>query len=370
MAKANEDIELLPVADEEREWRDALQAGLVGRAKQPLNCELPTAGLGGEVTPTQRFFRRNHFALPELDPASYRLEVTGLVREPFALSVAELRELPAESLTVTLECAGNGRAGFSPPAAGERWGLGAVSTARWTGARLRDVLERAQPLPRAREVIFRGADGGPLPEVPAPIRFERSLPVPDALTAGALLAYEMNGEPLPVRHGFPVRLVVPGWYAMAAVKWLTEIEVTAEPFRGFFQDTHYVYEWRRHGRAEREPVRRQRVRAMITSPAGGQRIPAGDVLVRGVAWSGQAPLTHVEVSTGPRGRWQRARLTGRATRYGWRQWELLVRGIRPGPVRVRARAADAAGNGQHALPEWNALGYGGNFVHEVTVTAA
>jgi DMSO/TMAO reductase YedYZ molybdopterin-dependent catalytic subunit len=301
MAKANEDVGLLPVADEEQAWQDALQAGLVGLSKQPLNCELPPAGLGGDVTPTERFFRRNHFPLPELDPGSYRLDVTGLVREPLALRVAELRDLPSESLTVTLECAGNGRTGFSPPASGERWGLGAVSTARWTGARLRDVLDRALLLPAAREVIFRGADGGPLPEVPEPIRFERSLPVPDALTAGALLAYEMNGEPLPVRHGFPVRLVVPGWYAMTAVKWLTEIEVTAEPFRGFFQDTHYVYEWRRHGRTVREPVRRQRVRAMITSPARGQRIQAGDLLVRGVAWSGQAPLTRVEVSAGPGG---------------------------------------------------------------------
>jgi DMSO/TMAO reductase YedYZ molybdopterin-dependent catalytic subunit len=250
--------------------------------------------------------------------------------------------------------------------------MGAVSTAVWTGARLRDVLDQARILPAAREVIFRGADGGPLPEVPEaaePIRFERSLPVPDALTSGALLAYEMNGEPLPVRHGFPVRLIVPGWYAVAAVKWLTEIEVTAEPFRGFFQDTHYVYEWRRDGRAEREPVRQQRVRAMIVSPAAGQRIPPGDLLVRGVAWSGAAPVTRVEISIGPGG-WQPARVAGPPARYGWQQWELRVDGIEPGPVTVRARAIDAAGNDQRAVPEWNVLGYGGNFVHEVTVTAA
>jgi DMSO/TMAO reductase YedYZ molybdopterin-dependent catalytic subunit len=404
----------VPEADPDQAWQDALAAGLVGRSKVPLNCELRPPMLGGEVTPVGRFFRRNHFPLPALDPASWRLAVGGLVGEQLSLDLAELRALPAVSVTVTLECAGNGRTGFSPAVPGESWELGAVSTACWTGARLADVLDRARIRPGAREVVFRGADGGPLPEVPGPVRFERSLPLADALRSGALLAYEMNGAPLPVAHGFPVRLVVPGWYAVAAVKWLTEIEVIDEPFRGFFQDTHYVYEWRRDGRREREPVRVQRVRAMIVAPAAGQRVSGGELAISGVAWSGAARVTHVEVAvdaagtvatgdsagdsagdstrdctgdaaaigaatgtagtgtagtgTAGTGTWRPAELAGPVSRFGWQRWQLRVRGVPAGRARVRARAADAAGNNQLATPEWNALGYGGNFVHEVTVT--
>jgi DMSO/TMAO reductase YedYZ molybdopterin-dependent catalytic subunit len=361
------------VANSEEPWRDAMRAGLVGRSKQPLNCELPTAMLGGEVTPTEQFFRRNHFPIPELDPQSWRLSVAGLVRQPLSVSLQALRDLPAETHTATLECAGNGRALFSPPAGGERWELGAVSTARWTGARLSDVLDRAGVLASARELVFRGADGGRLPELPEPIRFERSLRVDEALRSGALLAYDMNGEPLPARHGFPVRLIVPGWYAVASVKWLTEIEATDQPFRGFFQDSHYVYEWQRDGQAEREPVRRQRVRAMIVQPADGARIRSDEVVVRGVAWSGEAPVRHVDVSAASEAAssppsWHQARLIGPAERYSWQRWELALHDLPAGPVRVRARASDAAGNDQLVTPEWNALGYGGNFVHEVEVT--
>jgi DMSO/TMAO reductase YedYZ molybdopterin-dependent catalytic subunit len=363
---------IIPVADAEHEWREATGAGLVGRSKNPLNCEVEPPMLGGQTAANGQFFRRNHFPLPLLDPARWQLHVSGLVRRPLHLSLAELRRLPAESMTVTLECAGNGRTGFSPAVPGERWELGAVSTATWTGARLADVLVRAGIRPEACELVFRGADGGPLPDLPGPIRFERSLPAREVAHLNALLAYEMNGEPLPVSHGFPVRLVVPGWYAVASVKWLTDIIATGQPFGGYFQDTHYVYEWRQAGGPEREPVRQQRVRAMITSPAAGQRLPGDDLIVSGVAWSGLAPVTRVEVcfETDGRpeyGRWRPAQLTERAGRYGGQHWQLRLRGIPAGPGRVLARATDAAGNDQRARPEWNALGYGGNFVHEVRV---
>jgi DMSO/TMAO reductase YedYZ molybdopterin-dependent catalytic subunit len=369
----------VPEADPDQLWQEALAAGLVGRSKLPLNCELTPPMLGGEITPEGRFFRRNHFAMPALDPSSWRLAVSGLVREPLSLDLTTLRDLPAESVTVTMECAGNGRTRFSPTVPGEPWGLGAVSTASWRGARLADVLGRAGILPGAREVVFRGADCGPLPEAEAagPVRFERSLPVRDAMRSNALLAYAMNDEPLPVVHGFPVRLIVPGWYAVAAVKWLTEIEVVDEPFLGFFQDTHYVYEWQRHGRAEREPVRLQRARAMIVAPADGEQVRGDKLTVTGVAWSGAAHVTQVEVAvdgtgdtTGAGSAWQPAELVGPASRFGWQQWRLPVRGVPAGTAHVRARAADAAGNNQLATPEWNALGYGGNFVHEVTVAVA
>jgi DMSO/TMAO reductase YedYZ molybdopterin-dependent catalytic subunit len=373
MATDSDPARVMLTADPERSWRDALRSGLVGRTKTPLNCEVTPSMLDDEVSGDGQFFRRNHFPMPELDPDAWRLEVSGLVGRPASLSLDDLRDLPAESLTVTLECAGNGRALFDPQVPGEQWGLGAVSTARWTGARLRDVLDLAQVRPSAREAIFRGADGGPLAEAAHPIRFERSMPVRSALECGALLAYEMNGKPLPVAHGFPVRLVVPGWYAVASVKWLTEIVLTREAFRGFFQDTHYVYEWRRNGHSEREPVRLQRVRALISDPAAGARVSGEELHIRGVAWSGAGPVTQVEVRLEGAGRarpWRPAELIGTGSRYGWQPWRAVLRDLPAGPAVVQARATDAAGNDQLSVPEWNELGYGGNFVHEVAVTLA
>ena len=353
-------------ADPESERLIAAQAGLAVHETEALNCETPPAALGEDVTPTAQFYRRNHFPLPVLDEAAWRLDVGGMVQQPLSLSLHELTQLPAETAVVTLECAGNGRTLFRPATTGVQWGLGAVSTAAWTGPRLADVLARADIKGGAREVIFGGADRGMVDGVPHPIRFERSLTVQDAAESGALLAYAMNGQPLPVRHGYPLRLIVPGWYAVASVKWLTDIRVVAERFAGFFQDQDYVYEWNRAGASVREPVRLQQVRAMITRPSIGQELGCGVVIVRGVAWSGAAPIVRVEVSVAD-GPWQKARLIGTPAAHGWQQWEFLANGLRPGEVRIRARASDLAGRSQPDQPEWNRRGYAANFIHEVGV---
>jgi DMSO/TMAO reductase YedYZ molybdopterin-dependent catalytic subunit len=181
-----------------------------------------------------------------------------------------------------------------------------------------------------------------------------------------LLAYAMNGEPLPLEHGYPLRLIVPGWYAVASVKWLTEIEVTGTPFHGFFQTKRYVYETLLDGTTVREPVRLQRVRSIITEPATGQDVAAGDLIIRGVAWSGAAPIEKVEVSVGD-GPWQNASLTGQPHQYSWQRWELLTRIENPGETTLRARATDGAGHTQPERPEWNRLGYGGNAMQRVPV---
>ena len=354
-------------ADLERERLAAARAGLVVHQAEALNCETPPGDLGEDLTPTVRFYRRSHFPIPVLDPAAWRLGVGGMVHRPLSLSLPELIRLPAETLAVTLECAGNGRALQRPPAPGVQWGPGAVGTAEWTGPRLADVLARAGIRPGACEVIFGGADQGQAADgSPRSIRFERSLPVRDALESGALLAYAMNGQPLPVRHGYPLRLVVPGWYAVASVKWLTDIRVVAEPFDGFFQAVHYVYDWDRGGHGAPEPVREMQVRALITRPCAGQELPAGGVIVRGVAWSGAAPVARVEVSVAG-GPWHKARLVGAPAAHGWQQWEFLASGLRPGETTIRARAADLAGRVQPERPEWNRLGYGVNVIHEISV---
>jgi DMSO/TMAO reductase YedYZ molybdopterin-dependent catalytic subunit len=340
-------------------------AGMVVHRTQPLNCETPIPALiGGVVMPNARFYVRNHFDTPHLDPLSWRLQVTGLVDRPLRLSLRDLHNMRSETLVATLECTGNGRSAFDPPAEGEQWQLGAVSTAEWTGVPLAEILGRAGVTPQAVEIVFRGADQGNADDAADPIRFERSLPVTDAGHTGPLLAYAMNGEPLPLEHGYPLRLIVPGWYAVASVKWLTEIDATGSSFTGFFQTQRYVYETERSGTITLEPVRLQQVRSVITQPSADQQITAGDLVVRGVAWSGAAPIDKVEVSIGS-GPWQNARLIGQRHRHSWQWWELLTRIDSPGETTLRARATDLAGRTQPDRPHWNRLGYGGNAVQNV-----
>ena len=356
-----------PALDPEEACQEALEAELVVHRAHPLNCETSIpALLGGVVMPNAHFYVRNHFQIPKLDPKTYRLSVGGLVDRELALSIADLRNLKSDASTVTLECAGNGRALFDPAIVGEKWNLGAVSTAEWTGVPLAEVLDRAGVRLSAREVIFRGADGGTVDGVPDQIRFERSLTVDQARSADILLAYGMNGEALPTQHGYPVRLIVPDWYAVASVKWLTEIEITDGPFTGHYQRDKYWYEWERGGDVVREPVTLMQVRALITEPSPQQRTGCGELAIRGVAWSGAAPIARVEVSVGG-GDWQDARLLSERKRHSWQWWELIARVGKPGDVAIRARAHDLAGRSQPDRAEWNRLGYGNNGLHEVPI---
>jgi DMSO/TMAO reductase YedYZ molybdopterin-dependent catalytic subunit/rhodanese-related sulfurtransferase len=340
-------------------------AGLMVHRTHPLNCETSIPALiGGVVMPNARFYVRNHFDTPRLDPVSWRLEVKGLVERPLQLSLHDLHNMRSETLVATLECAGNDRSAFDPPTDGEQWQLGAASTAEWTGVPLAEILDHAGLTPQAVEIVFRGADQGNAGDAADPIRFERSLPVTDASQSSSLLAYAMNGEPLPLEHGYPLRLIVPGWYAVASVKWLTEIEATGSPFTGFFQAQRYVYETERNGTVTREPVRLQHVRSVITQPSAGQQITPGDLVVRGVAWSGAAPISKVEISIGS-GPWQNARLIGQRHRHSWQWWELLTRIDSLGETTLRARATDLAGRTQPERPHWNRLGYGANAIQNV-----
>jgi DMSO/TMAO reductase YedYZ molybdopterin-dependent catalytic subunit len=353
--------------DPEKARRDAIDGGLRVRREHPLSCEASPAGfIGGVATPNSRFYIRNHFEMPRLDPTAFRLKVGGLAERPQSFSLDDLRRMPSQSLTVTLECAGNGRSLFRPRIVGEKWNLGAVSTAEWTGVPLAEVLDRAGVQPGAREVLFRGADGGTSAGDLGPNRFERSLLLDHARDPNLLLAYAMNGEALPIEHGYPLRLVVPGWYAMASVKWLTEIELIDRPFAGYYQAKMYCYEWEREGALVREPVTLQCVRALITEPAPNQEVAAGELAIRGVAWSGVPPIAHVEVSVGG-GSWQEARLLSEQRRYAWQPWELLTQVQEPGVVVLRARATDLAGRTQPERAEWNRLGYGNNTTQQVPV---
>jgi DMSO/TMAO reductase YedYZ molybdopterin-dependent catalytic subunit/rhodanese-related sulfurtransferase/glyoxylase-like metal-dependent hydrolase (beta-lactamase superfamily II) len=345
-------------------WRQAAQRGMVVHRADPLNCETSIPALiGGVVMPNAHFYVRNHFQAPVIDAAAWRLEVTGLVERPVALSLRELSRMPAETRAVTLECAGNGRYALYPPVDGEPWRLGAVSTAEWTGVPLAEILDRVGLLPEAQEAVFRGADRGTVAGRPGEVHFERSLPVGAARESQALLAYAMNGEALPLQHGYPVRLVVPSWYGVASVKWLTAIDLAHRPFDGYFQMDKYWYE---PDGAPRQPVTVQRVKALITDPAEGEELPPGEVTVRGTAWSGTAPIAQVQVSIND-GAWQQGRLIGDRHRHSWQWWELRTSLTRPGTNSIRARATDLAGHTQPVQPPWNRHGYGNNAVQQLHV---
>ena len=350
----------VPVVDPGEAYRQATGAGLVAHRADPLNAETPlTALTGADLAPDDRFYVRNHFGIPDLDPATWRLDVGGLAGRPRSLSLAELRAMPSRTVVATIECAGNGRCALDPAVPGEPWGLGAVGTAAWTGVPLTDVLEAAAPQPSAREVVFRGADSGQVAGRDGKVHFERSLPLRRLATVGALLAYAMNGQRLPQVHGYPLRLVVPGWYGVASVKWLTGIELTGQAFGGHFQVDRY--------HIGRQPVTLQAVRSVITEPRPGETLEPGEVVVRGLAWSGAGPIARVEVSIGDRP-WRAATLTGGQHRHGWRAWQLRAQVTEPGPVIVRAKATDAAGRTQPGRPAWNPLGYAANSVHQVVIS--
>ncbi len=343
-------------------------ARLIVVSEEPLNAETPLAEQSGLLTPTPLFYARNHFAIPALASDSWRLRVGGAVECPLTLTYDDLRALPAKTLTVTLECAGNGRAGLHPPAEGEPWKYAAVSTAAWTGVPLRTVLDLAGAHPQVVEVRFRGADSGYVAAAQAHISFERSLPIAEATNDDVLLAYQMNGEPLPPRHGFPLRLVVPGWYGMAAVKWLTEITASLEPFTGFYQADRYIMAHPERGDASARPLTTMGVRSLIVSPANQATLPANEPqIIRGLAWSGAAPVERVEVSTDGGVAWEAAELLDAATPYAWRRWRLSWQPKRRGSISIRSRAFDAAGNTQPDEAEWNRLGYCNNAVQTISV---
>jgi DMSO/TMAO reductase YedYZ molybdopterin-dependent catalytic subunit len=327
---------------------------------EPFNAEAPAEALAGDITPTDLHYVRSNFALPAHDGV---LAVGGAVGNPTTLTLDDLRGLPAVEEVVTLECAGNGRLAQSPLPAGEPWGKYAVSTARWTGALFHQVLARARPVDEAVEVVFEGADHGPYHQY-QDIGFARSLAYAYAAdpAAGILIAYEMNGEPLNPDHGAPFRLIVPHYYGVASVKWLTRIDVLTEPFVGEFQTSHYMYEWPDR---PAEPVTLMRPRARVTDPAPRATIPAGTYTIRGKAWSGTGPVVSVDVSFTGEGEWQRAKLSPPTGPYQWQDWSFEWQAAGAGRHTVRARATDLAGNTQPDVPVWNRLGYGNNAVEVI-----
>ena len=324
--------------------------GLIVREKEPLNLEMPFSTLSGFTTPNESFYVRCHFPIPEITASEWRLKIEGEVEAPFSLSYEELLEMESRTIAATLECAGNNRIFLEPKVKGVQWGLGAVGNAKWTGVPLSAVFARARLKRDAIEVILEGADEGEVDKTPRPsgkISFSRSLPLGKAYD-DVLLAYEMNGEKLTATHGFPLRAIVPGWYAMASVKWLRRLIITSRPFNGYYQSLDYSF-WDRGGPLPTlAPLREQQVKAEIARPESGKTVPAETtVKVRGAAWSCDADITKVEVSIDSGATWHGAQLVDSSVKNAWRLWEYDWRTpARPGKQTLLARATDSRGRVQ------------------------
>ena len=328
-----------------------------------------------DLTPTEAFYVRWHLeAIPTtVDLRAWRLRVGGHVERPLELSLDELRRLPATSLVAVNQCSGNSRSRFEPRVPGSQWINGAMGNARWTGVRLRDLLRRAGVRAGAVQVTFNGLDEGPLPSVPD---FVKALDVDHAQAPEVLVAYEMNGNPLPLLNGYPARLVVPGWYATYWVKSLVEITVLPHRFDGYWMAQAYripttpgANETPRAHAAHTVPINRMNVRSFLVRPEPGERVPVGhSYTLDGIAFDGGRGIRQVQFSTDGGASWSEARLGPDLGPFSFRRWHADWVPQRLGEYRLQVRAVNGAGEGQPAVANWNKSGFMRNVIEEITVT--
>jgi sulfite oxidase len=347
---------------------------LIVYSQEPFNAETPLRYLTGAVTDTDAFYVRGHGAVPSVDPREWRLVVEGLVQRELSLSLSTLAEaFPVRTVTATLQCAGNRRAGLIAvrDIPGESpWGPGATGTATWTGVALSDVLAAARPTAEATEVGFEGADLSTEPGHPE--RFGGSIPLDKAVRSEVLLAWEMNGEPLPPVHGAPLRVVVPGYIGARSVKWLERIELRSEPWTGYFQEVIYrlLPPDGVAGPGLGMPLGLVALNSDVLSPADGARLDAGPVEVRGYAFAGgDRSVARVDVSSDGGRNWQEAELLDDLGRWAWRHWRTAL-DLTAGEHEIIVRAWDSSAATQPGDEAglWNPKGYVNNSRPHVRVT--
>src|SRR5271168_2280695 len=344
--------------------------GMILRSFRFVDLESPVQYFDTWLTPVSHFFVRNHMHEPsELDPGDWRLAIGGEVEKPLVLTLTDLSKVETHSVVNTLECAGNGRSLYRPQVPGIQWSKGAVGTARFSGPRLRDVLQRAGIKPTGKHVMFRGLD-----EVPGKVPpFIRSIPIEKALDEDTLIATHMNGSPLTKHHGFPARALVPGWIGAASCKWITEIKLLEAEFVGNFMSPAYRFPNQpvQPGDAvkpeDTHPLTALSVKSVIAGPADGANLKAGKVLVQGAAWAGEADITKVEISTDGGATWSPAKLDREQSHYAWRLWTYDWKVGEPGDYSILSRATDSQGRTQPPTPVWNPSGYLYNAVDQVKI---
>jgi len=343
------------------------QESLLVHSSRPLQAESTWEALESWETPISGFFIRSHHDVPVVDPDSYTILINGLVENPLKLTLADLKKFQEKSFHAVLECSGNKRKFQSPPASGIQWEEGAVGNAEWSGVSLSEILAKAKPKPEAKFITVRGADKPALPSVP---EFVRSIPIGKALDPQTLLALKMNREVLPLLHGGPVRLVLPGWYAQNWIKWVTEISLTAEEDQGFYMKKAYrmpikpVKPGEKWDSQTGTPVQEILVQSLIVSPKPGERVALGRVTVKGKAFSGAGDITQVELSLDGGRTWKKAQLFPPHSTGGWQEFKFSFQATKARAMRVLSRATDKKGNVQPLKHSWNPPGYLRNSVAE------
>lgn len=342
---------------------------LIVRSENPQDLETPPELLTTWITPNDLFYVRSHMYTPKVELADWRLQIDGLVNQNITLKLDDLKRFPGSTQVVTLECSGNGRAFYDPPVAGAQWEKGAVGNARWNGARLSDVLKRAGIKPEAKFLTIDGADT-PMGKMPD---FVRSIPIEKALHPDTLLAYEMNGETIPIAHGFPLRLIVPGWTGNNNVKWVTHLTLTDKPDEGFFMKTAYkkpniaVAPGGTADPSTMVSLTGLAVKSFITSPKPNSQFKPGPVTATGVAYAGEQDIAAVDISTDLGRSWKPATLGKDKAKYAWRLWEYTWKATEPGSILIMSRATDSAGRVQPVVQDWNPPGYLWNVVDRVRI---
>ncbi len=340
---------------------------LIVRLSRPQDLETPVEYLDTSITPNPVFFVRSHFGPPAITKEEWRLEFGGLVDNSRSLNLDDLRKFEIVSLPATLQCSGNGRAFFHPTVPGVQWYRGAVGNALWRGVRLRDVLKSIGTKSAARHMQMRGYDSAPMPTTPS---FTRSIPIERALDPSTLLAFEMNGEPLPLLHGGPLRLVVPGWAGDHWYKWLRRIDLQEKEADGFYMQTAYRMPVQpipsnNAASAPEIPVTVNPVKSLIARPLEGSVMLPGDHLVSGIAFTGVGHVVNVEVSLDGGGSWNRAELEGKESEGAWQLWRYRWQASAKGAYAIAARATDSAGRVQPEVTSWNHGGYLWNGIDQV-----
>ncbi len=335
-------------------------------SEKPLNAETPVESLRSWITANLVFFDRNQGQIPE-EPfplEDWRLSVGGEVHKPLVLDFEAVRRRPRAIVANTMECSGNSRSLLAHKAAGNPWTIGGVGNAVWGGIWLKDLLEECGLKSEARHVAFEGLDK---PLGSAGIKFVRSIPLEKAMDS-TLLAYEMNGEPLPLKHGFPMRSLALGWTGANCIKWLHKITILNKPFEGFFMDRVYRVFQKGQEPHTGEVVTGLQLKSIITQPLQGATVTVGRIVVLGAAYAGEQPVAAVAVSVDGGQNWSPATFLGPDEPYAWRQWQFIWEAAKPGEYTLMARATDNSGNHQPMEADWNVLGYGNNGVREHAVT--
>lgn len=334
----------------------------------PENQETPIYFLRQWYTPSKYFYRRNHFTYPMAENNNFFLQIKGFVNQPMIFQYKDLLSMPSKTVVVPLECSGNKRAFYEPKVFGEQWEGGAISQGVWKGVSLIHILNIVGINPSAKEIVFTGADFGPRTDLIGYFSFSRSLPLNKALHPDTLIAYELNGKPIPFKHGHPLRLIVPQWYAMASVKWLNHITLVGQPFQGPFQTIDYVYYPDKESDFGKKPVTTMRVNSIIQKPLDYQLLNTGKQMVNGIAWTGKGRISKVEISTDNGNSWNLAKIyEDQSSPYAWTAWSYVWSVKVKGEYTILSKATDSSGRSQPSEAEWNRKGYGYNAISKIKV---